>query len=181
METKKCPKCAETIDASAKKCKHCQSDLRNWLVRHKILTVLLAFFLIVMIGATFGEAPSKSVNSGQGAEVANIEEAKAPEVIKVSARDLFLAYKKNEIAADQQYKDKTLEISGKISNISEMLGVMNVILDTGDFVTSVQCMMSESQRDSVATLNKGQFVTLQGENTGMSLNIALRDCVIKPL
>lgn len=179
MDIKKCPKCKEDVREDAKKCKHCGSDLRNWFIRHKILTVLLVFFLIGIIGASFGKTPSKSVDSGQELEVSNVRETKVPEIVKVSARDLFLAYKKNEIAADQQYKDKTLEVSGKISNISEMLGIMNVVLDTGDFITSVQCMMSESQRDTVATLNKGQFVTLQGQNTGMSLNIALKDCVLK--
>lgn len=50
METKNCPQCKETIDANAKKCKHCGSDLRNWFARHKIMTtivVLLLFFIAV--------------------------------------------------------------------------------------------------------------------------------------
>jgi uncharacterized membrane protein YvbJ len=50
-QTKKCPKCGEEIQASAKKCKHCQSDLRNWFVRHKIMTGILALIGIVILGA----------------------------------------------------------------------------------------------------------------------------------
>jgi hypothetical protein len=49
-EIKKCPKCKEDIKFDAKKCKHCGADLRNWIERHKILTVLISIsFLIIVI------------------------------------------------------------------------------------------------------------------------------------
>lgn len=48
-QTKKCPKCGEEIQASAKKCKHCQADLRNWFVKHKIMTGILALVVIVIL------------------------------------------------------------------------------------------------------------------------------------
>ena len=44
-ETKKCPACAETIKAEAKKCPKCQKDLRNWFVRHWIISSLLFIFV----------------------------------------------------------------------------------------------------------------------------------------
>lgn len=45
-QTKKCPKCQEEVLKDAKKCKHCGADLRNWFMRHKIITALFVFYLI---------------------------------------------------------------------------------------------------------------------------------------
>lgn len=52
---KKCPKCKEEIANDAVKCKHCGADLRNWLAKHKIVTGIFAFILVVIvIGAVSG-------------------------------------------------------------------------------------------------------------------------------
>lgn len=59
-ETKKCPKCKEDIAKDAKKCKHCGADLRNWFIRHKVLTVLLALFVLGIIGAAAGGGKSST-------------------------------------------------------------------------------------------------------------------------
>lgn len=65
--TKKCQKCGEDIQASAKKCKFCQSDLRNWFVRHKIVTGLLVIIVIIIIGSAGGnknQSSSQTKNTG---------------------------------------------------------------------------------------------------------------------
>ncbi len=54
MATKKCSKCKEDVHDDAKKCKHCGSDLRNWFVRHKILTVILTLLVIGIISSKNG-------------------------------------------------------------------------------------------------------------------------------
>jgi hypothetical protein len=48
-QTKKCSKCGEEILASAKKCKHCQTDLRNWFARHKVITVVFIFIVLILV------------------------------------------------------------------------------------------------------------------------------------
>ncbi|MBP9697724.1 MAG: DUF4352 domain-containing protein [Candidatus Moranbacteria bacterium] len=50
-QTKKCPKCSEEIQASAKVCKHCQSDLRSSFAKHKILTGFLILIIIVIFSS----------------------------------------------------------------------------------------------------------------------------------
>lgn len=52
--TKNCPKCGELIQASAKRCKHCQADLRNWFARHKVLTGFGALVVIIIVLASMG-------------------------------------------------------------------------------------------------------------------------------
>jgi len=57
---KKCPKCGEEIKLVAKKCKHCQADLRNWFVKHKIITVILVLMLLGIIGS-YGESDDEKI------------------------------------------------------------------------------------------------------------------------
>lgn len=52
MTTKLCKHCRKEIDSKANKCPHCQSDLRNWFVRHPILTVILVLFVFGIFGST---------------------------------------------------------------------------------------------------------------------------------
>jgi hypothetical protein len=61
--TKNCPKCGESIQASAKKCKHCQADLRNWFSRHKIITGILILIVIGIIGIANGDKTEKVATS----------------------------------------------------------------------------------------------------------------------
>lgn len=41
---KKCKFCQSKIDQKATRCPRCQGDLRNWISRHPIITILLVLF-----------------------------------------------------------------------------------------------------------------------------------------
>lgn len=61
--TKKCPKCGEEILASAKRCKHCQADLRNWFARHNVFTGIIIFIvLMAIIGASDSDEKNTNIN-----------------------------------------------------------------------------------------------------------------------
>lgn len=64
-QTKKCSKCGEEILASTKVCKHCKADLRNWFVRHKIITGILILIIIGIIASAGG---SKDKGSNKTAD-----------------------------------------------------------------------------------------------------------------
>jgi len=169
METKDCPKCSEKIQSKAKKCKHCHADLRSWFVRHKILTGLLAFFvLVVALGTSGGPQPTVTIK----------EQPK--ETIQITARELYSNYSENEIAADALYKGKWLEVSGTLDNIGkDILDSMYVTLKTGDILGSVQCMLIDSELEKAANLNSGTQITVIGQNDGLMMNVLLDDCYIK--
>ena len=54
-KTKKCPFCAEDINYDATKCPKCQSDLRSWFAKHKIMTFFLIIILFVSVVTAMGE------------------------------------------------------------------------------------------------------------------------------
>ncbi len=74
-QTIKCPACKEDIQLGAKKCKHCGADLRNWFVRHKIITGILIIIGIGIIGSTMGGNETK--NTLNNSSTVNTQEAKS--------------------------------------------------------------------------------------------------------
>lgn len=48
---KKCKSCQKEIDPKATKCPYCQTDQRGWFMKHPILTVILALFIIGIFSA----------------------------------------------------------------------------------------------------------------------------------
>ena len=177
-QTKKCSKCKEDIQPDAKKCKHCGSDLKNWFVRHKILTGLLVLFVIGIIGNikndTFNDSSISSNNT------ASQKEENKEVTIKITARELYVQYEANEIQADDKYKNKLLEISGVIENIGkDILDDPYITLKTDNVFGSIQCMLADSEKSKASQLQKSTPIVLEGKNTGKLLNIIIRDCKIK--
>lgn len=87
-QTKKCPKCNEEIQLSAKVCKHCQADLRNWFVKHKVLTGILVLFAVVIFNSNsyknekLREAQENIEKAGQQAREASSSISNKDEGIK---------------------------------------------------------------------------------------------------
>lgn len=172
-QTKKCPKCQEEISKNAKKCKHCGSDLRNWFLRHKIISVVLIFFVLVIIGGSSGEN-NKQTNT-------NIQDnPKQEEVtIEVTAIKLSEEYDANKVAADAKYKDKRLKVMGIIDGIGkDILDNPYVTLEgMPNRLFGVQCMFPKSKEQELINLKKGQGITLVGKMSGEMIgNVVLREC-----
>lgn len=103
--TKQCPKCKEAIDINAKKCKHCKSDLRNWFIRHKILTGFLILFLALLL---FGETNYKVTTSSHDEE----------------SNTIISTLKQNNTK-----KDAIMEITNGIIKYQPDTGALNVDLE----------------------------------------------------
>ena len=106
-----------------------------------------------------------------------------PPPIIVSARDLISAYEENEVAADAQYEDRILMVTGSINNIGkDIVDDPYIVLTTGGEwdLGGVQCMFKAKDEATLAQLSTGQTVTIQGKCSGQSiLNVLLRNCVLK--
>ncbi|KKS52560.1 MAG: hypothetical protein UV19_C0017G0005 [Parcubacteria group bacterium GW2011_GWA2_42_28] len=202
-QTKKCPKCNEEIQSSAKVCKHCQSDLRSPFAKHKILTGFLVLVVIAIFNIVIDSYNETRDTMSDGKEVVadlnkKYEENKAiidnssnkpaepaqvaPKII-VTSVVISKDYADNEVSADAKYKDKLIEISGKIANVSNGTfdNEMVVKLSDGQYnINGAMCYMKTSERDKVLVFKKGQQVTLIGTGSSATLGSpVLKDCVIK--
>ena len=117
-QTKKCPKCQEDIQLGAKKCKRCGADLRNWLMKHKIITGVLILFVIGIIGSAMGSNKETSNNSigtanSNAGSIKQIAPVQQEEVVAVFDVEALYGKNINEIRAvlgkptDGDYTDPT--------------------------------------------------------------------------
>lgn len=73
MAMKPCKECKQEISSSAKKCPNCGKDLRNWFMKHKILTFIGAMIIIGMIGSMGSGGDTKNTNTPTVSSSANSE------------------------------------------------------------------------------------------------------------
>lgn len=154
---------------------------KNWFVRHKIITgVIILFVLLSVIGALSDtdSTATKTVASPTNEE-AKAEPAPAPEVIKVTAVAMYADYEANEVAADQKYEGKEIEVTGTISTIGkDIMDEPYVALKTNSPIFTVQCMFDKSNADALVTLKENQVITLRGKSAGALGNALIRNCQI---
>ncbi len=126
------------------------------------------------------KADSDTINKTQEKPVAP---AKLIPQATVTSANLAKEYSENEVAADEKYKGKIIEISGKVYNIDNGIfdNEMIVKLTDGQYdFNGPMCYMKESEKAKVLVFKKGQQVTLIG--TGNSATIGspmLKDCIVK--
>ena len=152
----------------------------TWKMKSKLAVSVIAAILIIPVLATMGDPPQNGGSSTwTGGTTKTIPPAPA---ISVTAQRLVEDYKANEVAADQKYNDRTLEVTGIVGDIKkDILGKIYVVLGSGKQyeVRQVQCFFSDDWADRAARLKKGQRITISGRCTGLMMNVLLDGCVIK--
>ena len=174
-----CPKCKEEIQIGAKKCKHCGADLRNWFIKHWIITFLIicGFLWFIMPWAKDGYN-KEILNNNQNTEI-NQKVVIEKNAIQVNARELYAEYEENEIQADSKYKGQLIRVLGTIENIGkDILDNPYIALKTDNIIGSVQCMLADGEEWRAAQLKKENSITLEGKLSWKLGNILIRNCKI---
>jgi tRNA_anti-like len=133
--------------------------------------------LAILAGSIGAAAEAGKVSQDAAATDAAASTAVEAPAVSVGARELFAAYDANEVAADQQFKGKRLQVSGTVDGINSDLGDDPVVmLAAGDFQSvHVQGL----PKDVAAGLSKGQHITVvctgNGEVIGSPM---LDDCSV---
>ena len=104
------------------------------------------------------------------------EPTQAP-AIRTTCKQLTQECMDNEVAWDQKYKGKLVEVSGTLGAIDYEY----VTLDSGLFLTDMHCSLCEGQESQLAQLVKGERITVRGIcKTCGAFGVTLRDCVLVP-
>lgn len=169
-KTKKCKFCKTEIPADAKVCPQCRKKLKGGKFKWVVLIILIG----AIIGAVSGESDSgsdKNTTATASSEKKETttkpkEEAAPIEYTTVSVNDMMSDLDSNAMGASDKYKGKYLEITGNLSNIDASGKYINLTAD-GDFeIIGVQCnIKNDEQKSKVASLTKGDKVTLKGKCT----------------
>lgn len=142
---------------------------------------LIIVFVIGAIGS-LNQDEERSSNDNKNKETQTKSTVAQPEEkpIAVDAVDLWNEYDENEVSADQKYKNKQLEVTGKIDDIGkDIFDSIYITLKTDDMIGSVQVYFSDKDAESVAKLAKGDKVTVVGKGSGKSLtNVIIKKATI---
>jgi hypothetical protein len=138
------------------------------------LSIVVAFLLPSSKKAGDSDA-SNSVDSPAKQVAA---EPPAAQAIPVTAAALQSAYDKNEVSADQAYKNKSLLVSGTIQSIDkDAFDDIVVQLRTGNEFMPAHAYLGNEHENLAASLNKGQKVTWQCTGGGLIIGSPiLKDC-----
>lgn len=163
----KCKTCGKEIAKSAKVCPNCGAKQHQGVnIACGIIGLIMAFAIIGIVLSSTGGDTNTTGTGGQ------TDAGQKAEVIKISAEDLYSAYVENAVNADNLYKNKTIEITGTVTNIGQDAITKNpcISLASGDALNiyPVQCFFSSSN-DQIAALRDGDTVTIVGKCTGYSI------------
>ena len=141
-----------------------------------IVIIVIALFII---GLIFGSDDAETTKTSTSSET--VAEAPTETATPVTAQEIFEAYDNNEVAADQQYKDKPLLVTGTVSGISsDFMDDAQVQLATSNEFMDVMASGDDTFNSAAATLSKGQKITMLcqggGEVVGSPM---LSECVVQ--
>lgn len=150
-----------------------------------IIAVLFVLGLIGAAGSKKGGSTTSTTPAATGT-TANSQPSAAPTAMtyeKVTAKTMTDDFDKNKLSADDKYKNKNVEFSAKVKNISEdIMGSPFLSLEppTADqyyFGTTLKCTFQD--KEVLKTLENGKTYTVRGTVNGMSVGIIdVKDCSI---
>ena len=79
--------------------------------------VAIAFVLLIILALIFGSDKQQETTTSPTATETTGESAPAAPPVEVTANDLLKAYKDNEIAANNKFKDKSILVSATLKSI----------------------------------------------------------------
>ncbi|HOS88348.1 MAG TPA: hypothetical protein PLG37_02645 [Candidatus Pacearchaeota archaeon] len=136
--------------------------------------VIVVIVLFIILGSSGSKNTNNTVQQNQN------NPAQQQSYTRVAAVDLAAEYKANQVAADDKYKNKTIEVSGTIYNIGkDILDAPYVVLSGTDMVTNIQCMFDKSDQSQLTSLAKDTKIVLRGKVSGQVVfNVLLNNCSI---
>ena len=184
--TKICKHCATEIPYDAKICRNCRKKQKKGCLLPVLITIGILVALLAVLGKIAGGSDSSSsstASSGQKSSSSSGKKTSSATSIpleyytSVTVDDMVNDLSSNALKAQEKYKGKYLQITGRLSNIDS--DGKYISLSPASFsVYSVMCYVkNDEQKAKVANMTSDDTVTLRGkckdvgEVMGFSLDI----------
>jgi len=143
---------------------------KSWFARHKVLTVIGVLIVLAIISSGSNGNKTASKNSGG-------TPTPSATPMAVDAKAFADEFNANQVAAEAKYKDKVVQLTATISNITDSgLSFQNVSSKEFD-LTQISC--NTSNKDELISVKNGQSVTVKGKVSGQTVGVInLSDCSI---
>lgn len=208
MEMSKCTVCGREIPIESNFCNFCGNKVikeqsvnstRNVLKEitketsagPSLQTAVGAIIAVCILCTLFAiVSPFFSKYLDKAKEVINIEYDEvttgavdnAVEYIVISSTDLIACFKENQVNCKNLYDNKNLEVSGTVEDIgTDIRGDVYVCLgsDTDHTFVGIQCYAKDkATEDIIATLKKGDVITVRGKGDCGSLSFEIEKAEI---
>ena len=129
--------------------------------------------VIIIVGAVGGGkgSSSKDDSKSETKTTAKKQEVKKQEATQVTFEQMVTDYKSNGSAADDKYKGKELEFTGKVTKITDgILGGSDVTIEAGKFTENefmeTTATVNIEDKEVAKTLVSGQEYTFAAKGTG---------------
>lgn len=139
---------------------------------------VLGLVLMGVAAPSDGDRPTMSATEERAAMAEEESSEEPAEALSaISARQLHTEYEKNQIAADERYKDQWVLVTGIVASIGkDILDDPYVALETDNQFMSVQCMLADDAAAEASRLSKGQEVSMRGRVDGKLMGVIVREC-----
>jgi predicted nucleic acid-binding Zn ribbon protein len=175
MSDLKCPKCSARIELDQPFCAKCGLSLKakrsGGFFRNLFKWTGIAFLCLVGIVIVLGVIASRERQAA----------AETPTTVEVQAAQLASAYDRNGVAADAQFKGRSLRVTGAVVSIgTDMFNHAVVTLDgkVNQFLQP-QAVLNESERARAGALAVGHTITLVCTGNGDVIKTPmLKECTL---
>jgi len=98
--------------------------------------------------------------------------------VKISSDKLAKSFSANEIKANTDFVEKTIEVVGSIKKITNVNNRYTVLLQGQNDASHVICDVLPSSMEKVKELKRGQTVRLKGICKGYLLDVIMLNCIL---
>ena len=155
---KNCAVCGQQIAKNAKVCPNCGGKVKKPIYKRGWFIALAIVVLIAVVANSGGE---DSTNTSQSTQT----EQKQVEYTAYKVSTLVNDLQNNALSAEEKYSNQYVELTGKLEVIDSNGKYISLSPENGALsFTNVQCYIkNEDQKSKVATLSRGDILTLKGK------------------
>lgn len=142
---------------------------------------VLAFGYLAISIMFFSMQSGSSSNSTAPTASPTVKPA-TEQIMAVGIDQVLSDYKGNEVAADNRYKGRLIQVTGAVGDIKkDFTNNLYVTLGTGELyeIPKIQAFFDDSMNQQLGNLRKGQKLTVVCRVKGLMMNVLAEDCVIK--